>query len=236
MKLTIAQTGVPPEALRADWPGYSEMFQTMFEAAGLSFTIRVVDVENGETLGDPEPGEALLVTGSRKGVYEGHNFIEPLEASVRHYAEAGAPVVGICFGHQLVAQAFGGTVEKSDRGWGVGVHTYELLKDAPGAPSVPRFACAVSHQDQVTSLPEDFVRLAGSVFTPFGVLAHQTKPVLTFQMHPEFTHGFAEALMRSRADSIPQDRMEMGLATLQNTTDRQLIAEWIGSFLLDQTK
>lgn len=231
MKLRIAETGKPPVELRGDWPNYPGMFDDMLRGAGGRFEIETIDVEEGEVLPGPEDGAALLVTGSASGVYEDLAFIAPLEDAVRRYADAGRPVVGICFGHQLVASAFGARVEKSDKGWGVGVHTYEIVGETPWEAGPRRFACAVSHQDQVLTPPPGFRRVAGSAFCPNGVLAHDTKPVLTFQMHPEFPHDFASALMALRSDRIPADRAELGQATLNNPTDRGIMALWIRKFL-----
>ncbi|NRA29717.1 MAG: type 1 glutamine amidotransferase [Parvularculaceae bacterium] len=231
MKLTIAKTGVAPEQVRDDWPSYPEMFEAMLAKAGAAFDYRTVDLEAGDMLGEPEPGEGLLVTGSPKGVYEDHAFISPLEEAVRRYASAGAPVVGICFGHQLIARAYGAKVGKSEKGWGVGVHTYSLVGEVPWQSDAGRFSCVVSHQDQVQSLPDGFRRIAGSAFTPFGALLHETLPVLTFQMHPEYDHDFASALMTVRADRIPAERRDLGQATLKLASDRAAMAVWIKEFL-----
>ncbi|MEM1380779.1 MAG: type 1 glutamine amidotransferase [Pseudomonadota bacterium] len=231
MRLIIAETGTPPSALPGDWPSYPQMFAAMFERAKLDFDIETINVIQGALVPEPQRGVGLLVTGSPKGVYEDHAFIAPLEAAVRDYAEAGCPVVGICFGHQLIARAYGAEVAKSERGWGVGVHTYEIVGETPWQGGPSRFACAVSHQDQVLSLPEGFRRVAGSAFTPYGALAHDSLPLLSFQMHPEFDHDFAAALMQLRADRIPADRVDLGQATLRNTSDRAQMAHWIGDFI-----
>lgn len=236
MKLTIAKTGGAPEQIRNEWPNYPEMFEAMLADTGATFDYRTVDLEAGELLGDPEPGEGLLITGSPLGVYEDHAFIVPLETAVRRYAEAGAPVVGICFGHQLVARAYGAKVGKSEKGWGVGVHTYSLVADLPWQHEVDRFSCVVSHQDQVQSLPAGFCRIAGSAFTPFGALMHNHLPILTFQMHPEYDHSFASALMAVRADRIPAERTELGQATLEHSSDRGALARWIKEFLEEAVK
>lgn len=231
MKLVIAETGVPPKDLGGAWPSYPDMFQAMFASVGAGFSYDVADVLNGADLPGPDGGDALLVTGSPAGVYEGHGFIEPLEAGVRDWAAAGKPIVGICFGHQLIAQAFGGRVEKSERGWGVGVHTYEVVGEAPWGEGPSRFACVVSHQDQVVSLPQGFRRVAGSAFTPHGCLTHEELPILTFQPHPEFDHPFASALMELRSDRIPEERISLGKASLANESDRSLMGLWIKNFI-----
>lgn len=235
MKLTIAETGKPPAEIASDWPSYPAMFEAMLNGAGGTYDVEAIDVTEGREVGTPRAGEALLVTGSPMGVYEDHAFIPPLEAAVRAWAEAGRPVVGICFGHQLIARAFGAPVEKSERGWGVGVHTYEVVGDVPWeaeeGEGPDRFACAVSHQDQVLAAPPGFHRVAGSAFCPFGTLAHSTLPVLTFQMHPEFSHDYASALLQLRSDRIPADRCELGQASLKNGSDRAQMAVWIEQFL-----
>jgi GMP synthase-like glutamine amidotransferase len=232
VKLFIAETGAPPEELSGRWPRYGAQFGAMLEGAGGGFETVAVDVENGALLPEPEPSSALLVTGSPKGSYEEHAFIPPLEEAVRRWAGAHRPVVGICFGHQLVAQAFGARVEKSEMGWGVGVHTHEILGETPWGEGPDRIACAVSHQDQVTGLPECLALVAGSPFCPHAVLRHRDLPVLTFQAHPEFTHDYAAALLTLRQDRIPQDRVRAGLRSLRNETDRDLIAGWIRTFLM----
>lgn len=231
MKLVIAETGHPPAELPERWPSYPLMFETMFAEAGASLETETVDVTTGQRVPPPENGAALLVTGSPAGAYESLGFIAPLEDSVRSWAAAHRPVIGICFGHQLIAQAFGASVRKSPHGWGVGVHTYEVVGDTPWHDTPPRFACAVSHQDQVMSLPQGFRRVAGSPFCPNGVLMHDVLPILTFQMHPEFRHDYAAALLHLRRDRIPSERVAIGQASLRNTSDRADIALWIRNFV-----
>ncbi|NNU17455.1 type 1 glutamine amidotransferase [Parvularcula sp. ZS-1/3] len=230
MKVVIAETGVPPKELPGSWPSYPEMFRRMFEDIGAGFTYETYDTDH-VAVPEPQEGAALLVTGSPRGVYEDHAFIPRLEESVRKWAGAGRPVVGICFGHQLVARAFGAKVEKSERGWGVGVHTYEVVGDAPWGEGPRRFACAVSHQDQVMGLAGGLTRIAGSAFTPYGCLGHEELPVLTFQPHPEFRHDFASALMALRSDRIPEERTSLAQASLRNESDRMAIALWIKNFM-----
>lgn len=231
MKLIIAETGQPPEDLGTRWGTYPDMFMAMFESIGVRFDVETVNVEQGHALPSPAADQALLITGSPKGAYDSEPWIASLEASIRQWAEAERPVLGICFGHQVIAQAFGAPVKKSSKGWGVGVHTYDVVDDVPWEGEAVRFSCAVSHQDQVQAVPEGFRRIAGSAFCPFGALAHNTLPVLTFQMHPEFDHGFAEVLMNLRSDRIPEVRRNLGAATLKNPSNRADIARWMAAFI-----
>ncbi len=231
MRLIIAETGRPPEELRASYPDYPEMFRAMLAEVGFRPEVDAAAVMDGETVGVPEKGDALLVTGSAFGVYEEHGFIAPLEGAVRRFAEAGHPVVGICFGHQLVGQAFGAPVQKSAKGWGVGVHRYTLTEVGKALFGEEEVSCAVSHQDQIQELPPGFEIVGGSAFCPRGMLRHRELPVMTFQMHPEFSHDYASALLSLRRDRIPDDRAEPGLESLKKTSGRLRIARWIADFL-----
>ena len=155
----------------------------------------------------------------------------PSRSVVRAAARGGKPQAGICFGHQLMAQAFGGKVEKSEKGWGVGVHLYHVHEAAPFmAPLKQEIACAVSHQDQVVAPPEGARVLAGSRFCPNGALAYAQGPAVSFQMHPEFGHDFAGDLLNARSDRIPEGVAETALESLKGSSDRDLLGEWVVNF------
>lgn len=175
--------------------------------------------------------DGLLITGSPLAVYEGHDWIAPLEDLIRQTAAAGKPQVGICFGHQLLSQAFGGRVEKSDKGWGVGVHEYEV-KDACGwmTPALAQFNCVVSHQDQVVKAPPGARVLSGSEFCPNGALQYAQGPAISFQPHPEFSHEYADALLRTRQHHIAESVIEIALNSFKDRTDRNTLARWIVQF------
>src|SRR5690606_28142769 len=129
------------------------------------FSFTTYETFRNGALPKPADFDGLLITGSPAGVYEDHVWIAPLEHLVRETAKAGKPQVGICFGHQLMAKAFGGEVRKSDKGWGVGVHHYDVTADTPWmAPMQGKISCAVSHQDQVIAPPPGAKVIAGSDF------------------------------------------------------------------------
>ncbi|MEX0645146.1 MAG: hypothetical protein WD076_07540, partial [Parvularculaceae bacterium] len=126
-----------------------------------------------------------------------------------------------------------GKVVKSEKGWGVGVHAYEVIDEARWmSPGAGRIASVVSHQDQVVDAPRGAKRLAGSDFCPNAVLAYAQGPAISFQMHPEFAPDFAADLLRSREERLPRAVVEEGLSTLKQPTDRALIAKWIATFFL----
>ncbi|MEM9990040.1 MAG: hypothetical protein AAF723_11025, partial [Pseudomonadota bacterium] len=127
-------------------------------------------------------------------------------------------------------------VQKSDRGWGVGLHTYNMAATAPSwmtrspQDQAQQFSCAVSHKDQVVGVPPAAQRIAGSDFCPNGVIAYEKVPALSFQMHPEFETDFALDLMAARKESIPQQVREKGEVSYQKPSNRLRIAEWMKIF------
>jgi GMP synthase-like glutamine amidotransferase len=226
MEIGILRTGAPPGGLGARFGSYDAMFARLL---GPGFSIRAYDVAAGRL---PERGDAhpaFLITGSPAGVYQPLPWIRPLLGFLRE-AKGKAKLVGICFGHQAMAEAFGGRVEKSERGWAVGLHDYELVgrplwmgEDPPARIAVP-----VSHQDRVVAEPPGAEILAHSPFSPFGMLAWG-HTALSMQFHPEFEPDYTKALIDRRRARLPAP--DAAIASLDRPDDRALVAEWIRTFL-----
>ena len=200
MRLGVLETGSPPEALQARFGDYPAMFRALL---GEDFQWRTYDVQNGPLPGRPEDEDAYIVTGASAGVYDGDPWIGRLMEFLRG-ARGRAKLVGICFGHQAMAQAFGGQVIKSPRGWGVGLHTYRVLEHAPWMDAAETIAVPASHQDQVVELPPKARVLAASAFSPFGMLDYGQDAV-SLQLHPEFEPAYAEALVERRRGTRFED-------------------------------
>lgn len=233
MKLTIIETGQVPAALRDQFPDYPEMFRRMLARADGAIACETVSVARGEALPDPAALEAVLYTGSPAGVYDPEPWIAPLSDFIRSAATARTPQVGICFGHQIMGEALGGKVVKSDKGWGVGRHTYEIVQcpDWNGAPCPPTLSVAVSHQDQVVVRPPSASIIARSDFTPFAGLDYQGFPAISFQCHPEFEPDYAAALYGARRAALGEDRADAAVSSLAGDCDRRVLAGWIVTFL-----
>ncbi len=230
-RIAILETGAPPAALAPVHGDYPAMFRALL---GEAFETEIFDVRAG-ALPDPDLFDGAIVTGSAAGVYEDHPWIEPLLAWIRA-ARGRLRLVGVCFGHQAMAQALGGRVEKSDRGWGVGLHRYQVAAAEPWMqPAAEGIAIPVSHQDQVVAPPPDARVVLSSAFTPYAGLAWGDDAV-SFQCHPEFSPAYAAALVEGRAGRIPPVVAAEALASLREPDDRDVLGEWIRRFLDGSTR
>lgn len=234
MKLTIIETGLVPEPIRAEFDDYPAMFAALLGAADPSLQFETVSVVKGERLPHPERCEALLITGSPAGVYDSYPWIADLEAFIKQAAKASIPQIGICFGHQIMAQALGGKVEKSKKGWGIGLHKYEMLNTPDWAEDIwpAALAVAVSHQDQVVSRPPGAILLARSDFTEYAGLYFPDAPAISFQCHPEFAANYSTALYNARRERMGGPAVDAAIASLEGASDRAHLGEILARFLL----
>lgn len=234
MKLTIIETGLPPKAIRDDWPRYPEMFEGLIAPHMPDLDFESVPVVEGAPFPDPGDVEAVLVTGSAAGVYEDHPWMEPLFEFIRSAGRQGIPQIGVCFGHQAIAAAMGARVEKSEKGWGLGRHLYRV-HHRPGwmtGLDDEAFSLGVSHQDQVLSLPEGAKVVAASDFTPYAALAYGDMPAISFQGHPEFSAGFCCALYNVRRNTaFSAARVDEACDSLDTPVDNALVGKWMANFL-----
>jgi GMP synthase-like glutamine amidotransferase len=223
MKLAILETGHPPGDLGSKFGSYPAMFADML---GPQFDVESFDVQAGE-LPNPAAHHAYLITGSPAGVYDPLPWIEPLQEFIRAVDEA--KMVGVCFGHQVMAEALGGHVEKSAKGWGAGLHRYSIVRPEPWMDGVGEIAIPASHQDQVVIQPPNTEVVTASSFTPYAGLAWTDRPAISFQFHPEFSPAFAKALIEKRYDIVPDP--EAAIASLDAPNDNARVAGWIRNFL-----
>jgi GMP synthase-like glutamine amidotransferase len=170
-----------------------------------------------------------MISGSPAGVYDPLPWIAPLMEFIRN--ANGSKMVGICFGHQVMAEALGGRVEKSSKGWGTGLHRYDVIRHEPwmNGDTSRTLAVPASHQDQVIVQPPNTTIVAESAFTPYAALAWTDRPAISFQFHPEFSPEFAKALITERHDAILDP--ETAIASLDAPNDSARVGKWIRQFL-----
>jgi len=224
MKLAILETGFPPGDLAERFGDYPAMFARLL---GDGFDVDTFDVQAGE-LPDPAAYDAVLITGSPAGVYEDLPWIAPLMDFIR--SANAARMVGVCFGHQVMAEALGGHVVKSEKGWGAGLHHYQVEHVEPWLDGAGSIAIPASHQDQVVVQPPHTEIVATSEFTPYAALAWTDRPAISFQFHPEFSPAFAKALITERYDRVPNP--DAAIASLDAPNDNARVGGWIRRFLL----
>jgi len=232
--LAILETGVPPLGLDETYGDYPQMF---CESLGLKpESVRVFKTMDGDLPIMDEELSGVLITGSPAGVYEDIPWISMLIDWLQKL-DTHIPVLGICFGHQVMAQAYGGHVEKSDKGWGVGLHDYHVyepdlwqalsIKPAPEVIKV-----AATHQDQVVKCPPQSKVIAGSDFTPIGGLYYTHRQALSFQCHPEFNTDYAKALLISRRGTrIGAELVDQAVISLDQASSRHMVLELMAQFL-----
>lgn len=231
MKLGILKT----DAVRPEWVPefgeYPDMFIALLGREDPSLEFVVYDVEEGEYPADIDEVDAYLITGSKSSVYEDKPWIARLMDFVRELDARKKKLVGICFGHQIVAHALGGKTEKSAKGWGVGRHTHRFSEmPAWHDQQDPDFEILVSHQDQVVSNARGAKVLASSDFCENAVVQIGDH-ILTFQGHPEFVPGYSREIMEFRRETIGEDVYQAGVASLQKEHEGRRVARWILKFL-----
>ncbi|WP_227368796.1 glutamine amidotransferase-related protein [Halomonas sp. M20] len=231
MRIGLLQCDDVMEALQPQHGNYPEMFERLFTAVDPTLEFRVWRCQDGEMPTDVDAVDAWLTTGSKHGVNDGDEWIENLCGFVRELWAAGKPLVGICFGHQLIAKALGGEVVKSERGWGVGMSFNRLTQRTEWMePWQEGLDLVVSHQDQVARLPEGAVVLAESDFCPF-YLIQVGETFLGVQGHPEFAKTYSADVMAMREGVIAGNRLREGMASLNAPVDDHLMVRWILNFM-----
>jgi GMP synthase-like glutamine amidotransferase len=224
----VLETGAPPAAL-AHFGDYAAMFRALLGTDGLDHA--VYDVRAGRLPDRIEACAGYVVTGSACGVYDPEPWIAPLEDWLRAVLGRSA-LIGICFGHQIMAQAFGGQVVKSPKGWGLGAHRYDVNAAQSWMGEVRSFVLPAAHQDQVVVPPPGAEIVAGSDFCPFGMLAYPGRRAWSLQLHPEFTADYDTALIeRRRGNGLDDAQAEAALASLAAPMDNRRVAGWIRAFV-----
>ena len=227
-RLGILKAGRSPEEIIDRFPDYNQLFVDLLGANSFNYrTWAVLDNEFPQSIDD---ADAWLITGSRYGAYEEHDWIAPLEQLIRDLYAKGAPLAGICFGHQIIAQALGGKVEKFAKGWSVGRVQYQLDPAAWGDAHANGTHLMAFHQDQVTQLPEGARNVGSSDFCEHAALQYDTR-ILTIQPHPEFGHQFVQGLLQARADILPEPVYGHAMANLDGPVQSELIARRLRDFL-----
>jgi len=218
------------ETIGDHFPDDAHRFRDLLDEQEQRFRYRVYMTIAGELPEDLDEQDAYLITGSPLSVLDEHAFLPPLYSFIRACHAARKPLIGACFGHQAIAAALGGTVERATGGWNVGIDTtrFEGARDYMSPLADLNFYAF--HEDQVTQLPPGAERVGTSDKCPnaaFVIGDH----ILTTQMHPEFNARFMEAVVDECEELLGRPLFEATKVSLQQRNDGPVFGQWMSQFL-----
>jgi len=231
MIIGILEADVLADDVRRRFGSYADMFEKLLSGADPQLVFRTYQVTQQHYPQHIDECDAYLVTGSKASCYDDEDWIDRLKRFVAECFDNNKKQVGICFGHQLIAQALGGQVRKNDAGWDIGLATSDVT-DHPGwlVPERQQFNLLVSHQDQVMRLPDQAVLFAANAFCPIAGY-HIDPSVLTFQGHPEFERDYLQYLMTNRREIIGEQAYRHAQLSLRQRVDDDVVAQWLVKFI-----
>lgn len=231
MKIGLLECDHVNDALRHVAGDYRDMFTSLFGRYAPEIELEFFDTRNGVLPDSVSDCEGYITTGSRFSAYDEESWIIELKKFVRELYDRERPFVGICFGHQILAEALGGEVKRVE--WGIGTHSMSINSRQrwmdPGRDSA---SLRYSHRDQVLRLPDDAFILAQASHCPIAMFGVAER-MIGVQGHPEFPMAYLEALVRSRAGLIGEE--VVAGADFNSTTDEGVVTRWIANFLLNRS-
>ena len=206
---------------------YPELYSELLAPLGIQLTTYRCD--EGQLPSSVKEQDGWMCSPSRLSVYDDVPWLRDVEQLLRDMISTETPYVGICFGHQLMAQALGATVKKADYGWGIGAKHYEIVESQAWMDNSDNIVLAASHQDQVQQLPSDARLLARADYCPIGGMLIGER-AWTLQVHPEFSPALADSLLATRLQLFGEETAEAARATLSQPLHQHRIAGWISRF------
>ena len=231
MRIGLLKCDTVKEELQHIAGDCSDFFVTLFSQHAPEVSLTIYDVQNGRYPQSPDECEGYITTGSASSVYDDEPWIMRFRDFVRQLYESNVKLVGVCFGHQMIAEALDGKCEKAECGWGVGMKTVKIIsRKSWMEPALDSYNLVVSHLDQVCKLPTGSEVLGTNEYCPnamFMVGEH----FLGIQGHPEFTALYADALFHSRVERIGASMVEEARESLKMQAHADIITRWMVNFL-----
>jgi GMP synthase-like glutamine amidotransferase len=205
-------------------------FKNLFSKNAPEISFDIFDVQNEIYPPEPKQYGGFIGTGAKYSVTEDLPWIRRFKEYVNYLYQHQMKFIGICFGHQMIAEALGGKCDVSEKGWGIGVRQINIIKKKSWMqPDADAIRLLYSHMDQITQLPPETEVIAGNSHCPYAIITVGDH-FMGIQAHPEFSLDYLDLLMQSRVDRIGALQVEDARKTLSEPTDEAVVAKWMANF------
>ena len=228
MKAGILLCDHTREHLRPRFGDYPETFSRMLDELTIEST--VYDLTEGVFPKSHDDEDVFFITGSKKSCFEDSNFSDQLKQFVLDSQQRGTRLIGICFGHQMITHALGGLVERSSKGWGIGIHSYRLIRNREHFDDRNFVSGLVAHRDQVIKPAANAIIHATSDFCPYGIVSYGDN-IISAQCHPELSREYLKTILEIRAEEIGEQMCHQAHLDLKKSTDNHLLVHGMLSYI-----
>lgn len=231
MKLCILDNDILEGHLADQHASFGVMFIRLFERVGARWTADVFSTPRGQYPASFDGYDAVLLTGSRADSFSDDPWVVELRRQVTQLLQQRKKMVGVCFGHQLIALCLGAPVGRAPQGWGAGRMTYDWHRpDLPHSADRTEISLLASHQDQVFELPPGAALVASSAFCPVASFT-VGQEVFCIQPHPEFQEDVSAYLLNKRRDLLGEEQYTSSMESLALGHEGEHVARMVVAFL-----